>query len=326
MMSESKSRNDTLDRLADIAEKLKNRQPIGWRPLVERYIDGDARIHVHLWQRETKQATGDRNVIHSPDLCVTFEFPAIIEWPRGASGDDFPGTGIRESLKRSYREHITEFNGNVDQMKVAMLVDVPEFLEHVQLFTLGDGVLPSVKRLQLLDGFDECLIDRPELVPYGRGPLRISDTNRERDGSPRISGWDGVSRGDDAESGLMLDAECPDELVEGGAIAVADVSDDRPPVQGGRLHERLREDNHQTYGGIEWIIPDVSIHVDPVSNVNFVSLSGEGTNKPLQGVDVRIRPLDFRSGIRLAAHVLPLEGTAKNHDGPPYAATSDGAS
>jgi len=39
MMSESKSRNDTLDRLADIAEKLKNRQPIGWRPLVERGLD-----------------------------------------------------------------------------------------------------------------------------------------------------------------------------------------------------------------------------------------------------------------------------------------------
>jgi len=142
---------------ADAAKRLENAPSIGWRPLAERYIDGEVRIHVHLRQAHGLDghegrlaAVGTRVHLHdrlgertvgapddpsAPDLCWTYEFP------RRTLGDDLE-LDITRIWERFYREHVSEFDGRIDQMKVAVLVDVPEFLKHREGFTVG-GFFPQ---------------------------------------------------------------------------------------------------------------------------------------------------------------------------------------
>lgn len=119
--SSEKGRQDALDALADLVQRMKDQPPIGWRPLLESYVNNEPRIHVHLRQRTSQEFAGGGDQPCTPDLCATYE------WPSGALGDDLE-VSIRETWTKWSGDHVGKIDGRIDQVKVAMLVDVPEFL------------------------------------------------------------------------------------------------------------------------------------------------------------------------------------------------------
>ena len=225
-MEESKPLQDVVDGLTELAEQWKNAPPIGWRPLLKGYVYGWAQLHVGLWVRDTLDLPGFSYLAHPPDLCLSFE------WPRGALGDDLE-VETQRRIERFYRENVGECDGRIDQMRVAMLVDVPEFVKHSEGFVPG-GVLPCTKRLQRLEACQECRVDFHELFASHPSPPLAAQTDRACNLSPRITKEDGVGGRLESERSLVLDAQRPDELVESGAQVMHDVADDRPPlVRGG---------------------------------------------------------------------------------------------
>src|SRR5947209_503286 len=240
-MGRSDCGQDRADRLADLAQRMKDAPPIGWVSLVESYVYKQARIHVHLRVTDREKAAGFSDVPSPPDRCATYE------WPWGAPGDDLEveheidARRVRDVWERIYREHVVQLDGRVDQMKVAMLVDVPEFLEHREGFTLG-GVLPCHKRLQRLELCSERGIDVPQLGLGGVLPRIAAVADREPNVPPGIPPGDTTGRGDVAGE-LVVDAQTPDQLVERRSESVDDVADDRTPEDRRRIGDGLGPDD-----------------------------------------------------------------------------------
>lgn len=242
---------------------------MGWRSLVESYIYGDVRLHVHVRHGRDKS---DRP--RATDFCLTYE------WPRGALGHDLE-LMLRQTWEAFYKEHVVKLDGRIDQMKVAMLVDVPEFLEHGEGFTIG-RVLPCLKRLQRLEQCDECGIDGPELLGRGGLPVISALDDGEGDVAPAVLGRGGVRR----VTGVVL-TQGEDKLVERGAESVHDIPDDRPPHTRGRWLGRLCVDDC----GRHVLAHHVWLHVNAVSLVRKVS------DETSQRVNVFVRPVSL--GLRI---------------------------
>src|SRR6202050_718397 len=295
-------RDDVLHRLADAAKRLENAPPIGWRPLVERYIDGEVRIHVHLgqargddpWTHLAVRAGGDRrgqapvgapDHAGAPDLCWTYE------WPRRGLGDHLE-RDVWNTWERFSRDHITEFDGAVDKVKVAVLVDVPEFIEHGQGFTIG-GVLPAEMRLKPLERCSECRVGGPHLAAPETVPTLTAAADRERDVPPPIAGRDRVGRRRDSARGLVGDAEVPGDLVERGPQPVDDIADDRTPQKRGRLFGGGSEDDEDVGAAAT----DQRLAPKCWLGFNYVGLLSKSEDHPGQRTNVFIRPVYLGLGV-----------------------------
>ena len=205
---------DRFDHLRDLAQRLKNAPSVGWVPLIKSYVYGHSRIHMHLRQRHSEDASGLSNESGAPDLC------AINEWPRPTLGDDLELEARHEaiwvvrSLEWVDGEDVVKFDGRIDQMKMAMLVDVPQFLEHGEGFTVW-GVSPRHERLKRLELCDERGFDKPQLVWHSSVvPGVIAGADREPDVAPWVSPWNRIGGRADPPRRLVADTETPDQLVE----------------------------------------------------------------------------------------------------------------
>jgi hypothetical protein len=266
---------------------MRDAAPIGWSPLVESYINGYLRVHVHLRKRHAEDAaSGPRDQSRPTDLCATYE------WPRGRLSNDLE-LDIRRTWERYYRENVVKLDGRVDQVKVAMLVDVPEFLEHREGFTIG-GVMPCLERLQWLDGSQECGIDGPELLADGIGPSARAEADGEPNASPRITRRDGVRRGRDW---LEIDTQPPYKLVERGPQIVNDIANDRSPKERRRRFGGVSPDDDVATSGWDGLRPKVWLHV------NGVSVAREPLDERFQSANVFIRPVNLGGPIQ-RSHTL----------------------
>jgi hypothetical protein len=224
--------HDRRNGIVEAFERLYNPAPVGWRSLFERYVEGDAEIHIHIRSRVSIFP----DIFEAANLCATFK------WPRGVLLDDserkfWLGDARHES------PNIVEGGAKESEMKVAMLVDVPEFVENGK--RLFGRILPAVKRLQLLDDCAKVWPDSPEATrylfprPFGP-PISPGDASPGGVLSTRVSGVDGeadvpplaprlTSPGDRVRRGVPVgDGELPNEVIERGAEIVDDISDDSP--------------------------------------------------------------------------------------------------
>lgn len=227
-MSGLKRRDDRFNRRAHLAERLTKASSVGWRPLVEDYVYGDVRIHVHdLWHYQARSGLD-----YTANLCATFE------WPRCSLTRDVQADVVGESAQRGWREGVGQLDGRVDQMKVAMLVDLPEFLKHREGFAVG-GVLPCRKWLQSLDVCDEVLVNGPEFLSRSGLPVLRIPHDRERNVAPSTLWGDWAGRR--ATLGL---AQGKDEMVERRTEIVDHISEDRSPLRGGGFPPGFRPDDY----------------------------------------------------------------------------------
>jgi hypothetical protein len=141
--------------------------------------------------------------------------------------------------------NIVEYDADESEMGVAMLVDVPEFVENRK--RLFGRILPTVKRLQLLDDCAKVWPDSPEatryLFPRPVGPpISPGDVSSRGVLSTRVNGKDGeadvppltprlTSPGDRVRRDVPVgESELPNEVVESRAEVVDDISDDGSPL------------------------------------------------------------------------------------------------
>jgi hypothetical protein len=218
-----KSSQDGLDGCSDVVEFLRNPRPVGWRPLSERYVEGHARIHVHLGQRYA----GHANLLHPTHLCATFK------WPHIPHGHHFE-LNVRRAGERWLENPTLHTNEESRKGHMAMLVDVPKFVKHPKGVS---GVLPTVKGLQRLQVCRQVIADAPEfsrscLAPgdkVARGVRRRGvEFNREGDVSPFSARL--APRDDGGRSVPIDESELPNQVVQGGAEVVHDVPDDDAPL------------------------------------------------------------------------------------------------
>ena len=226
-------------------ERLYNPAPVGWRSLFERYVEGDAEVHVHIHTNVSMLP----DVLDASNLCATFK------WPQGVLLNDsehkFWCGGTRHDSP-----NVVECDEEEAEVKVAMLVDVPEFIENRK--RLLGRILPTVKRLQLLDDCAKVWPDSPEATrflvrpPAGR-PISPGDASPRGVSLTPVKGVDGEAdlpplaprstpRGDRVRRSVPVgDGELPDEVIERGAEIMDDISDDGSPLFNGRLRFTVDE-------------------------------------------------------------------------------------
>jgi hypothetical protein len=220
--------HDRRNGIVEAFERLYNFAPIGWRSLFERYVEGDTEVHIHIRTR----ACIWPDIFEAPNLCATFK------WPRGVLLNDseykfWLGGAANDS------PNIVEYDADESEMRVAMLVDVPEFIENRK--RLFGRIFPAAKRLQLLDDCAKVWSDSPEAVRWLNSPgdtsardrvsrAGVERIDRESDLPPLVvrvspSVWN-YGRGRVS----VGDGELPNEVVERGAEIVDDISNDRSPL------------------------------------------------------------------------------------------------
>jgi hypothetical protein len=262
--------------VANLRERLYDRRSVGWRPLLERYIKGEYGLHIHLNHQRVGIRSSDS--FDSTYLCATFE------WPRGFL--------LKDSELEFWTLALNVMEPNVEErgMKVAVLVNVPEFVQNRK--RLFSRILPCNKRLQSLELCAQTWPDSPEaLKVFGTGPgdevsemvrgMRLN-VNRETDVSPlapqptfRNRIW--------GRRVPLRDSELPNEMVERGTEIVNDVPDDRTPFVYGWLPEDLTVDGYLACLGIRL-------------SVKFVraTIVNERLDPLVQEVQMHVRSLDFR--------------------------------
>jgi len=224
--------HDRRNGMVEAFERLYNPAPVGWRSLSERYVEGDAEVHIHIRSRVSIWP----DIFEVSNLCATFK------WPRGVFLNDSEHKfWVEETSNGSV--NIVEGGAEESKMKVAVLVDVPQFIENRK--RLFGRILPAVKRLQLLDDCAKVWPDSPEATRY-LFPRPVGPPISPGDASPggvlstRVNGVDGeanvpplaprlTSPGNRVRGGVPVgDGELPDEVIERGAEIVDDISDDSP--------------------------------------------------------------------------------------------------
>lgn len=252
-------------------ERIVDPLSIGWRPLIERYTEGNLGIHVHMHQGMPSTPY----LLGAPDLCATFERPRSVF----LKDSEFEFFATAPNVAESHMEK--------SEMKVAVLVDVPEFFENRE--RLSGRILPVVKRLQRLEVCAETWPDSPEALRLlGGGPGdEVSqvirgvgiNVNRETDASPltpRPALGNRVRRG----RVPRLDGELPNEVVERGTEVVNDIPNDGAQLVHGRLSKHVTVDDYLSGllvrivgNSVETIIDermdpffeDVHVHISPVN-------------------------------------------------------------
>jgi hypothetical protein len=258
---------DSQHRIAEGFESLYHPSPIGWRPLLKRYVELDLCFHVHLGGRRVERA----NQLGPAKLCATFE------WPRQVLLKD-------SVLKCGEAVNIVEPEREAGEGYMAVLVGVPQFLQDSERFS--GRVLPAVKRLQPLDVCAQSWPDSPEAIrwlpsprdasPGGVSPTGVEGVDGEANFSPWASGGDGVGR-----SVSVGEGELPDQMIERGAEVVDHFSDDGPPQFRRWLPEGFTVEDYLACLQVTLGINCVSITID------------ERLNQFVQGAQVHIRPVNL---------------------------------
>src|SRR5215210_6697952 len=197
------------DRRHGVMEALKGlhkSRPVGWRPFRESYIGEEGRVHVHL--RQGHGATSELS--DASKLC------ALFEWPRG-----FQLSPQEVLFWGAVANDVVEDDVEVGQVKVAMLVDVPEFVQDRK--RLERRVLPVVKRLQPLEVCAQTWVDSPEALRFLGGSPRDEvpevvwgigvGVDRETGFSPFVTPPLLGDRGR-RRVGLVGESQSPDQMIE----------------------------------------------------------------------------------------------------------------
>jgi hypothetical protein len=145
--------NDRRNGIVKAFERLCNPLPIRRRSLRERYIVGDVSVHVHTQNRAAVL----------PDLLGTSYLCTTYEWPGTVLLNDSELDFWCES-ERLDAPNVAKPDQEMGEVKVAVLVDVPEFIENRK--RLFGRALPTVKRLQRLDECAKVWPDSPEATRY----------------------------------------------------------------------------------------------------------------------------------------------------------------
>jgi hypothetical protein len=205
------------------------------------------------------------DLFNTPYLCATFGWPGTILLNN--SELDFWREG-----KRLDASNVVEPDQEMGEVKVAMLVDVPEFVENRK--RLFGRILPTVKRLQRLDNCAKVWPDSPEatryLFPRPTGPP-VSPGDAPTTGAISLAGVDGVNGEADVSpfatrslSGYrggrgvpVGEGKLPDEVVERGAEVVDHIPDDGSPEFDRRFPEPFTVDDYlaglQVIQGVEFV-------------------------------------------------------------------------
>jgi hypothetical protein len=274
---------DCRNGIAERFETLDDSTPIGWRSFLERYIEREAGLHVHIINR--------REV--GTDVYPSDKWCATLEWPASMSLEDsevsyWLGTfGVVESEQ------------GTGEVKVAVLVDVPEFIENRK--RLFGRILPVVKRLQPLDVCAQTWPDSPETpkvfgrVPRDEVPEVVRRAGREKDGEPDISPFAARSvpqtRDYSGRSVPVGEGELPNKMVKRRAEVVDNVSNDGAPLLRGRFPERVSVD-------------DFLASVRTRLGFDFVRVAiDEPLDSLIQEAQVHIRPIDLDpTSVQRVAH------------------------
>lgn len=263
------------DRVTQALQGRYHSPPIGWRTLLEGYVERQDRIDVVLGRQRARHYEGFAHDANAPEFCATFE------WPESPLFDDLKahvlceaGRG-RNAVRPPCFADVVEADEDVGEVWAAVLIDVPKLVENPELVTLGIA-LPTVKRLQLLELRDKTRVDTTEAIDrlIGR-PLCGIDDDGESDLPPLVTTWDGIRRWRTAE----LVGECPDEVVEGGAEVVGDIPDHHSELVCGRVGDGCAVD-------------DDVLGFDVYVGVDFVRLRLKDTQRTFERADVYVRPLD----------------------------------
>jgi hypothetical protein len=122
------------DGIVEAFERLHNPPSIGWRPLFERCIEGEYRLHISLNHHQVTVRSS--NWLGSTYFCATFE---------GSRGSLLHNSELDFWISAL---NVVKPDEEECEMKVAVLVDVPEFVQNRK--RLFGRILPVVKRLQPL--------------------------------------------------------------------------------------------------------------------------------------------------------------------------------
>ena len=210
-------------------ERLHNPPSIGWRPLLERYIEGEYGLHIPLNHHPVKVRSSDW--LNSPYFCATFEWPRRFLFHSSELNFWVSTLNIMKPDEEEY------------EMKVAVLVDVPEFVQNRK--RLFGRILPVVEWLQPLQLCADSWPDSPEATWWFISP---------RDAPARgvsLAGVEGVDGEADVPPFLARtlpgyhggrcmpvgERELPDEMVERGTEIVNRVTYDCAPFVRKRLSE-----------------------------------------------------------------------------------------
>jgi hypothetical protein len=201
--------------------------PVGWRSLLEGYVEREEGIHVHF--RKRRDHCGSGGFADPAEFCATFE------WPDGPLFDDLKAITL-ERLRNFLGERPDGFleavepDEAVDEVWSAVLVDVPQLVQYRELVAMRRA-LPATKRLQSLEVCAETWPDSPEVAALVASPLERAESDRESDTSPlaeRSLARDRVSGG----GATLHNGQFPDEVVERGSKVVDDVSNNESEPQG----------------------------------------------------------------------------------------------
>src|SRR5215210_4797599 len=205
---------------ADFGERPQDVQPYCWRGISERYVAGEVEVHLHFRFGKPEAA----------DFCAVYERATKVE------GDLVPDEawvhdeGLARSPLAPTERHLGVRPAHHAQTLVPVqsgkLIEDPEF------------VVPSLVRLQLLDGCSCFRVHRPNLVhpatvvvptetfPVGLDEGLFLTTDGKPDGS--LGGFAG-----------RLGSESPSEVVQGASHVLKGVPDDGAEVRG-RLPDNFR--------------------------------------------------------------------------------------
>jgi hypothetical protein len=166
---------------------------LGWKPLAQRYADGDiSEIHLHI-------GIGGR---------VAEKYCLVLEWPDAAhfktseigAADFFDLNSVNDAHHERY---------------AAMFVDVGQLVDHPEWMRLG--VLPAAIRLEMLDQCRSARRDTRKPV-FGQGHLEVGSTGCDRVLQARFDcGFERASR--------VASREVPNEIVQAGAEVLDGVSE-----------------------------------------------------------------------------------------------------
>lgn len=224
------------DRLVKLAQGLYQLAPIGWRSLIEGYLDHEMCLHEHRGMH----AYGGFGDSDTAETCTVYEWPVeltddlkLVVWEaiRYLSTPEL-GEGGRDAVQAG---------DPLAEMRMAMLVDVPKFLKYRERVPLG-RLLPYRKRLQSLDLCAETWPDSPEAMGIATRPIAVVNLDGEADLSPRAVAGDWVGRGPDSQPTLLLNSQFPHEVVECRSEVVDRIPEDCADDDRGRLFPDLPDD------------------------------------------------------------------------------------
>jgi len=295
--------------VSDVREGLYDPPLIGWRPFLESYVTGELGVHVHLWP----------NREDGPVLNDTPEFCAVYERPRGPFADNQERMPIevtrRKLIQLAIRpgewdalivtfhlaDNIIETYPELRQHKMAVLVDIPEFVKYRKLVPLGI-VLPTDKRLRLFKDCPDSWIDKPKRGAATTGPVVSVGDDGKVDTAPFAVGLSTAGERIRGRRATLVDAQSPGNIVESSTEIVHDVGDDETGLPRGGFTPSMAEQN---YLGPAW----ASVHRDWSSGLR-VYVSNDAVRialdvsvqKLVQRVQMHVRPVNPSKTVLKTGH------------------------